>query len=84
MTPVAIAGETAHWGYSGHEGPKHWGELDPEYVLCSEGKNQSPVNLTEMIESDLPPIAINRNFISKEEAMSKSWTIIFGVMAANR
>ena len=56
---MVSAGEKAHWGYSGHEGPEHWGELDPEYSLCSEGKNQSPVNLTGMIESDLPPITIN-------------------------
>ena len=35
------------------------GELDPAYSACSEGKNQSPVNLTGMIESDLSPITIN-------------------------
>jgi carbonic anhydrase len=59
MTSIVLAGEKAHWGYSGHEGPEHWGKLDPEYALCSDGKNQSPVNLTGMIESDLPPITIN-------------------------
>jgi carbonic anhydrase len=59
MTSSASAGEKAHWGYAGHEGPEHWGKLDPEYALCSEGKNQSPVNLTGMMESDLPPITIN-------------------------
>jgi len=59
LIPTVSAGETAHWGYSGHEGPEHWGELDPNFFLCSKGKNQSPVNLTEMIESDLPPIKIN-------------------------
>jgi carbonic anhydrase len=59
MTSALFAGEKAHWGYSGHEGPAHWGELDPEYSACSEGKNQSPVNLTGMIESDLSPISIS-------------------------
>jgi len=54
-----LAAEKAHWGYSGNEGPEHWGKLDPEYSSCSEGKNQSPVNLTGMIESDLSPITIN-------------------------
>jgi carbonic anhydrase len=59
ITSIVLAGEKAHWGYSGSEGPEHWGALDPEYALCSKGKNQSPVNLTGMIESDLPPITIN-------------------------
>ena len=59
MMSSAIASDKAHWGYSGHEGPENWGKLDPEYALCSEGKNQSPVDLTGMIESDLPPITIN-------------------------
>jgi carbonic anhydrase len=58
MASFVLAAEEAHWGYSGNEGPEHWGKLDPEYASCSEGKNQSPVNLTGMIESDLPPITI--------------------------
>ena len=32
---IVLAGEKAHWGYSGSEGPEHWEELDPEYALCS-------------------------------------------------
>jgi len=59
MAPIVLAGEKAHWGYSGPEGPEHWGALDPAYATCSQGKNQSPVNLTGMIESSLSPIAIN-------------------------
>ena len=27
--------------------------------MCAAGKNQSPVNLTEMVEGDLPEIAID-------------------------
>jgi len=48
-----------HWGYTGHEGPAHWGELSEEYKLCSTGKNQSPINLTGMIEADLEDIKFN-------------------------
>jgi carbonic anhydrase len=59
LTTIVLAEEKSHWDYSGNEGPEHWGELAPEYSPCSEGKNQSPVNLTGIIECDLSPIAIN-------------------------
>ncbi|MDM8523605.1 carbonic anhydrase [Desulfococcaceae bacterium HSG8] len=59
LTSIVSAGEKAHWGYSGNEGPEHWGELDQKYSSCSEGKNQSPINLTGMIESELQPVTIN-------------------------
>ncbi len=45
----------SHWGYSGHEGPNNWASLSADYSSCS-GKNQSPVNLTGFIESELSPI----------------------------
>ncbi|MFQ5353564.1 MAG: carbonic anhydrase [Thermodesulfobacteriota bacterium] len=35
-----------HWGYEGHTGPEHWGELKPEFKACSEGKSQSPIDIT--------------------------------------
>jgi carbonic anhydrase len=44
-----------HWGYTGDAGPDRWGGLQPEYSACS-GKNQSPVNLTGMVEATLKPI----------------------------
>jgi carbonic anhydrase len=59
MTSMVWAAETVHWGYSGHEGPEYWGELDPSFSLCATGKNQSPVNLTDMIDGNLPPITVN-------------------------
>ncbi|NPA73005.1 MAG: carbonic anhydrase family protein [Gammaproteobacteria bacterium] len=37
----------AHWGYSGKEGPKHWGDLSPDNVSCKIGKNQSPIDLRD-------------------------------------
>lgn len=56
---AAYAGQETHWSYSGIEGPDHWGKLDPEFTTCSEGKNQSPINLASFIESDLKPIGIH-------------------------
>ena len=48
--------QSSHWSYSGHEGPEYWGSLDPNYSTCDKGVNQSPINLTEFIESDLSPL----------------------------
>ena len=56
---LAIASDKAHWGYSGEEVPAHWGDLSGEYAVCGSGKNQSPINLTGMIEADLPAINFN-------------------------
>lgn len=42
------------------------GGVNSKYLPCSEGKNQSPVNLTGMIESNLSPITINYQFGGNE------------------
>jgi carbonic anhydrase len=55
----AYAGGNTHWGYTEDEGPDHWGELAPEFKVCSSGKNQSPINLTDFIEAELPTINFN-------------------------
>jgi len=36
-----------HWAYTGHEGPRHWGSLDPAYAACDRGHSQSPVDITK-------------------------------------
>ncbi len=38
---------THHWSYEGESGPLHWGDLKKEYFMCKEGKNQSPVDITD-------------------------------------
>ena len=53
------SGEKGHWGYSGEGGPENWGHLSPEFEMCGKGKNQSPINISSMIESELPPIAFS-------------------------
>jgi carbonic anhydrase len=44
------------WGYSGREGPTHWGELKPEFAACKTGHRQSPVNIAGARSADLPAI----------------------------
>lgn len=54
------------WGYTGKIDPSHWGELSSEYVLCAMGKNQSPINLGELTDADLPPVEFNYSSNGKE------------------
>jgi carbonic anhydrase len=60
---TSIAKETvdhkSDWGYQGDKGPESWGKLAAEYATCLTGLNQSPVNITDAIESDLPPLSLN-------------------------
>ena len=38
-----------HWGYLGDEGPEHWADLDSGFALCRDGKEQSPIDLTDAV-----------------------------------
>jgi carbonic anhydrase len=42
-----------HWTYEGESGPAAWGAINPEWAACSEGVQQSPINLTGADLSDL-------------------------------
>lgn len=70
----ACAGGQPHWGYSGDEGPAHWGELSPDFTACSEGKNQSPIDLTGFVEADLKPIAFSYQ-VGAEKIVNNGHTI---------
>jgi len=44
------------WDYSKARGPRHWGELEPEFAACKSGHHQSPIDIRNPAKSDLPPI----------------------------
>ncbi len=48
--------EAPHWSYQGQDGPEHWGELSSQYLMCSEGWNQSPINLVDDVHAGLPKL----------------------------
>ncbi|MGR6861936.1 carbonic anhydrase [Aliivibrio salmonicida] len=43
----------SEWSYSGQTAPEHW------HGTCQTGVNQSPIDITDAIESTLSPIAFN-------------------------
>lgn len=56
---LAIAGEGPHWDYAGPHGPSHWGELDPQFAACGNGRAQTPIDIVETVDAALPPIAFH-------------------------
>jgi carbonic anhydrase len=56
---AALADGSPHWGYTGDEGPAHWGGLAPEYAVCGTGKNQSPVDLAGLTDAELEPVVFH-------------------------
>ncbi len=42
---TAAASGPVHWSYEGEEGPEHWGELSHDFAACSEGVEQSPIDI---------------------------------------
>jgi len=56
---LPIVPEKGHWGYEGKTGPAYWDCLSEEYALCGSGKQQSPIDITNSIKADLPPLIFN-------------------------
>ena len=58
-TSLLASSHASHWGYTGHEGPSNWGDLDPKYTMCKSGVSQSPINISNEVSvktNDLAPI----------------------------
>jgi carbonic anhydrase len=55
----AAGGHNIHWTYEGEEGPEHWGELDPSYATCRQGKSQSPIDIANATSQDLANVAFH-------------------------
>jgi carbonic anhydrase len=59
---LLAGGHGTHWGYTGHEGPTSWGDLDAKYTMCKAGSSQSPINITKKVtveSDDLKDIKFN-------------------------
>jgi carbonic anhydrase len=60
LAAVAGAQNTAPWDYQGKIGPLNWGKLDRAYKACSEGHDQSPIDIRGAhLNKALKPIEIH-------------------------
>ena len=50
----------AHWGYESDNGPDAWGSMDSAWALCAEGLEQSPIDLANAVETQLPAVDLDR------------------------
>jgi carbonic anhydrase len=56
----AAAQTATPWSYTGKTGPINWGKLDPAYKNCSEGHEQSPIDIRGAhLNKALAPIEIH-------------------------
>jgi carbonic anhydrase len=52
-------GHIVHWGYDADNGPARWGENNSDWILCAEGLSQSPVDLSNTKQINLPDVIID-------------------------
>ncbi len=48
-----------HWGYEGEGGPEKWGHMSSDFKACSEGRTQSPIDLSNATPEALSEIKFN-------------------------
>lgn len=63
---IGTASGAAHWTYEGNEGPANWGTLSHDYSMCKEGKQQSPIDITNAIKAKLGGIKFSYKSGPKE------------------
>lgn len=58
MNNTADARPMADWGYAGATGPARWASLDERYAMCAQGQMQSPINISQFMQQDLPKLKV--------------------------
>jgi carbonic anhydrase len=79
---ISAAAGAVQWSYSGNQGPEYWGKLAPEFSICSTGKNQSPIDLTGMVEGELPTLKVDYK-VGGHEVINNGHTIQINYASGN-
>lgn len=63
------------WDYEGPRGAEHWSQLDPEYAACNEGREQSPVDIRDAQQANLPLLSFQFVDGSLDHVINNAHTI---------
>jgi len=74
---IAVA-ETTHFTYSGEHGPANWSKLSPDFATCQAGKSQSPIDIADTQDVELPPLDLDYstlalNFVNNGHAVQANY-----------
>jgi carbonic anhydrase len=64
-----------HWGYEAGNGPDDWGSMDSEWKLCAEGLEQSPIDLANATETELPAVELDTPSDREVEVLNQKGVI---------
>jgi carbonic anhydrase len=56
MATSNAGAQSVQWGYEGKIGPERWARLDGTYLTCTNGRQQSPLDIRGAKPSDLAPL----------------------------
>ncbi len=48
-----FAAEAPIWQFDGQFGPDYWSQIDSDYALCAQGKQQSPIDIADAYDTAL-------------------------------
>ena len=64
-----------HWGYEADNGPDVWSSMKSEWALCAKGREQSPIDITNATEIDLPAVGIRLPSEQEVEVLNQAGVI---------
>jgi carbonic anhydrase len=64
-----------HWGYEADDGPDSWGAMDPDWRLCAAGREQSPIDLANAAEIELPAAEIDTPSGEEVEVLNQAGVV---------
>jgi carbonic anhydrase len=66
LAATQAASAQTHWSYEGEAASANWAKLDPKFVMCGIGKNQSPIDLAQFTEAELKPMKMRYKAAASE------------------
>ena len=76
LTPADTRAQwRTHWSYEGATGPEHWGDLDPAYAACRDGREQSPIDIRQVQKAELPTVRFEYKGAPLKYLVNNGYTI---------